>query len=112
MASEEELGPKAIGSAELDVIIGYRDKPQKLSFSCNEAAVVDHARSAPDLPAVVAKVISSEKTVVDLLDGVPADLGTKRGPEQLPPQGPQHRRIPRGRGVATWSSAGSSSPTR
>ncbi|MFJ6926466.1 AAA family ATPase [Streptomyces nigra] len=69
-AIEEELGPKAMRSAEFDVIIGYRDKSQTFSFSYNEAAVVDHLRSALDLPAAVTKAIGSAKTIVDLLDAL------------------------------------------
>ncbi|MFD8725637.1 ATP-dependent endonuclease [Streptomyces sp. NPDC059629] len=66
-AIEEELGPKAMRSAEFDVVIGYRDNSKTFNFSYNEAAVVDHLRSALDLPAAVAKAIGSAKTIADLL---------------------------------------------
>ncbi|MFE2711928.1 AAA family ATPase [Streptomyces mirabilis] len=69
-AIEEELGPKAMRSPEFDVVIGYRDTSKTFNFSYNEAAVVDHLRSALDLPATAAKAIGSAKTIADLLDAL------------------------------------------
>lgn len=69
-AIEEDLGPKAMRSPEFEVVIGYRDNSKTYNFSYNEAAVVDHLRSALDLPAAVAKAIGGAKTITDLLDAL------------------------------------------
>ncbi|MFJ9146579.1 AAA family ATPase [Streptomyces sp. NPDC102270] len=69
-AIEEELGPKAMRSPEFEVVIGYRDNSKTFNFAYNEAAVVDHLRSALDLPAAAAKAIGSAKTITDLLDAL------------------------------------------
>ena len=67
---EEELGPKALRSPEFQVTIGYRDATKWFTIPYNEAAIVDHLRSALDLPAGAAKALSGAKTVTDLLDAL------------------------------------------
>ncbi|MFF9501892.1 ATP-dependent endonuclease [Streptomyces sp. NPDC014656] len=67
-AIAEELGPKAMKSPEFDVVIGYRDNTKTFTFSHDESEVVNHLRSALDLPAAAAKALGSAKTVADLLD--------------------------------------------
>ncbi|MGX9884735.1 AAA family ATPase [Streptomyces sp. NPDC002276] len=69
-AIEEELGSKAMRSPEFEVVIGYRDNSKTFNFSYNEAAVVDHLRSALDLPAAAGRSIGGAKTITDLLDAL------------------------------------------
>ncbi|WP_416956512.1 ATP-dependent nuclease [Streptomyces sp. Agncl-13] len=69
-AIEDEFGPKAMRSAEFEVVIGYRDNFKTIDPKCNEAAVVDHLRSALDLPAAAARAIGGAKTIADLLDAL------------------------------------------
>ncbi|MEW1616454.1 MULTISPECIES: AAA family ATPase [unclassified Streptomyces] len=66
----DELGPKALRSPEFQVTIGYRDPIKRFTLPYNEAAIVDHLRSALDLPAAAAKALSGAKTVKDLLDAL------------------------------------------
>ncbi|MET8940473.1 AAA family ATPase [Streptomyces rubiginosohelvolus] len=66
----QELGPKALRSPEFQVTIGYRDPVKRFTLPYNEAAIVDHLRSALDLPAAAAKALSGAKTVKDLLDAL------------------------------------------
>ncbi|MEU5045941.1 ATP-dependent nuclease [Streptomyces griseorubiginosus] len=66
-AIEDEFGPKAMRSAEFEVVIGYRDNFKTFDPRYNEAAVVDHLRSALDLPAGAARAIGGAKTIADLL---------------------------------------------
>ncbi|MEV8548631.1 AAA family ATPase [Streptomyces glaucescens] len=68
----EDLGPKAMRSPEFEVVIGYRDDDETFELHYNEAAVVDHLRSALDLPAAAAQAISDAKTIGDLLDALDA----------------------------------------
>ncbi|CAL9583709.1 hypothetical protein SUDANB106_05098 [Streptomyces sp. enrichment culture] len=69
-AIQEELGPKVLRNPEFEVIIGYRDNSKTFILPYNEAAVVDHLRSALDLPAAAAKALGGAKTIADLLDAL------------------------------------------
>ncbi|MFF4560659.1 AAA family ATPase [Streptomyces sp. NPDC001435] len=69
---EEELGPKALRSPEFEVVIGYRDDEETFDLHYNEAAVVDHLRSALDLPTAAAQAIGGVNTIGDLLDALDA----------------------------------------
>ncbi|QMU68351.1 ATP-dependent endonuclease [Streptacidiphilus sp. P02-A3a] len=69
-AIEDEFGPQAMTSREFDVVIGYRDDSKTFSLPYDEAAIVDHLRSALDLPAAVTKAIQGETTIADLLDAL------------------------------------------
>lgn len=69
---EEELGPKVLRSPEFEVVIGYRDDEETFELHYNEAAVVNHLRSALDLPVAAAKAIGAANTIEDLLDALDA----------------------------------------
>ncbi|MFF7893884.1 ATP-dependent endonuclease [Streptomyces sp. NPDC007907] len=69
---EEDLGPKALRNPEFEVVIGYRDDEETFELHYNEAAVVDHLRSALDLPAAAAQAIGGANTIEDLLDALDA----------------------------------------
>ncbi len=69
-AIEDEFGPKAMTSREFDIVIGYRDGSKTFTLPYDEAAIVDHLRSALDLPAAAAKAIEGETTIADLLDAL------------------------------------------
>jgi hypothetical protein len=69
-AIQEELGPKALRSPEFEVVTGYRNSIRNFTLPYNEAAVVDHFRSALDLPAAAAKALSGARTIADLLDAL------------------------------------------
>ncbi|MEV4374560.1 AAA family ATPase [Nonomuraea sp. NPDC049637] len=67
---EAELGPKALRNPEFQVTIGYRDSSKLFTIPYHEAAIVDHLRSALDLPAAAAQALSSATTVAELLDAL------------------------------------------
>ncbi|MEU3950396.1 AAA family ATPase [Streptomyces sp. NPDC029526] len=69
---EGELGSKALRSPEFDVVIGYRDDEATFELHYNEAAVVDHLRSALDLPAAATQAIGGACTIGELLDALDA----------------------------------------
>jgi predicted ATPase len=69
-AIQEELGPKALRSPEFEVVTGYRNSNRNFTLPYNEAAVVDHLRSALDLPAAAAKALSGARTIADLLNAL------------------------------------------
>ncbi|WP_018639882.1 ATP-dependent nuclease [Parafrankia elaeagni] len=69
-AIEEEFGSKAMRSPEFEVVIGYRTPAKTYSLPYNEAAVVDHLRSALDLPAAAAKALGNATTISGLLDAL------------------------------------------
>ncbi|MFD9438858.1 AAA family ATPase [Streptomyces sp. NPDC060006] len=69
-AIQEELGPKALRNAEFEVVIGYRKTIKNFTLPYNEAAVVDHLRSALDLPAAATKAIGGAKTIANLLNAL------------------------------------------
>ncbi|MEU3536143.1 AAA family ATPase [Streptomyces murinus] len=69
-AIQDELGPKAMRSAEFEVVIGYREGGRTWTLQCNEPAVVDHLRSTLDLPTAAAKAIGGAKSIADLLDAL------------------------------------------
>ncbi|WP_331760980.1 AAA family ATPase [Streptomyces anulatus] len=66
----EDLGPEAMRSPEFEVVIGYRDDEETFELHYNEAAVVDHLRSALDLPTAAAQAIGDAATIEGLLDAL------------------------------------------
>ncbi|MFI5905416.1 ATP-dependent nuclease [Streptomyces cyaneofuscatus] len=69
-AIEEDLGSKAMRSPEFEMVIGYRDTDATFELHYNETAVVDHLRSALDLPTGATKAIGGAKTIEGLLDAL------------------------------------------